>query len=112
MPKFPLLAAVEAAALNASEQELLEEVLQDERYRLNAQNAKVLRTTWRDGDSKTLTAEQIRFYLEPTEKTPATVNVKVKQDVISRYFGDDDKPDAISDTIAQALEAWFASKSA
>jgi ParB family chromosome partitioning protein len=108
--KFPLLAAVEIAALDAAEQELIEEVLQDEKYKLTAQNAKMLHTEWRDGDAKSLTAEQIRFYLEPAGKSAATVNIKVNQDVISRYFSGDDKPDAISDTIAQALEAWFATK--
>jgi ParB family chromosome partitioning protein len=107
---FPLFAAVEVSYLKAEEQELLEEVLREEQYKLTLQNAKALRTTWRDEQTQTLTADQIRHYLKANEPAAPKVSVKLNQDVISRYFAADDKPDAISDTIAQALEAWFAAK--
>jgi ParB family chromosome partitioning protein len=108
--EIPLFAAVDAAALNADEQNMLEEVLRDEQYRLTAQNAKLLRTAHRDEQTQTLTTEQIRHYLKAAVPAVPKVSVKLNQDVISRYFAADDKPDAISDTIAQALEAWFADK--
>ncbi|GHV19639.1 hypothetical protein FACS18949_07330 [Clostridia bacterium] len=108
--EFPLFAAVEVSYLNADEQGFLEEVLQDEQYKLTLQNAKILRTTWRDEQTQTLTVEQIRHYLGLAESNAPAVSVKVSKDVLSRYFTDEDKPDAISDTIEQALEAWFAAK--
>jgi ParB family chromosome partitioning protein len=109
--EIPLFAAVDAAALNIAEQELLEEVLRDEQYKLTVPNAKLLRTAYRGDNGENLTADQIRHYLKANEPAAPKVSVKLNQDVISRYFADEDKPDAISDTIAQALEAWFADKS-
>jgi len=108
--EFPLLAAVEVSYLKVEEQELLEEVLKDEHYKLTTQNAKILRTTWRDEQTKLLTAEKIRHYLTPAEDTAPTVSVKVKQDLISRFFNENDSPDEIADIFEQALEAWFAAK--
>jgi hypothetical protein len=59
---------------------------------------------------RTFNSQATRNYLKADEPAAPKVNVKVSQDVLSRYFTDEDKPDAISDTIAQALEAWFAAK--
>jgi ParB family chromosome partitioning protein len=104
--EFPFLAAVAISRLKSEEQELLNEVLHDPKYKLTKSSAERLRKEWRNGDTRLLTEEKIRQCLEVSREPVPTA--KKVQTLISRYFDAEDTPGKISNTIAAALEAWFA----
>jgi ParB family chromosome partitioning protein len=110
--EFPLLAAVEASVLKPKEQEMLDELLKDGKYQLTTAKAKLFRSPWRDEETGLISNSKMEEYLTDSPQAPVSVSVKVKQDVLTRYFGEDESADDISDTIAKALDMWFAARKA
>lgn len=106
--EFPVRAAVDVSRLKPEEQAMLDDVLKDERYTLDMRKARNFKSPWRDEATGLLTESRIKENLANPVADVPSVKVKVKKDVLSRYFNDNVKADEIADTIEKALQAWFA----
>jgi ParB family chromosome partitioning protein len=104
--KISLRAAVELSYLSQDTQTLTNEILKDSECRIEVKTASELRSAEVDG---VLEPETARRIIQGTSVSRQSAkSVKVKNDVFARYFTGEQSDDDISDTIEQALEAWFA----
>jgi ParB family chromosome partitioning protein len=105
--KFSLRAAIELSYLSEDTQKMTNEILEDSDCHIEAKTAKELRSAEVDG---VIELDIVRGIIEGA-KQPAQIfmkSVKLDSDVLTRYFTNEQSADDVSDTIAKALDAWFA----
>jgi hypothetical protein len=106
--EYPLRAAEDIAGLRPEEQEMINNVLRDDKYHLDMEKSKHFKSPWRSVETGLMTEDNMRELLEDDKPAKKSVNVRIRQSVILKRFDNDESADEISDTIAKALQAWFA----
>jgi len=106
--EFSLRAAVEISYLSMETQTRLDEVLADEKRHIEVKIANDLRAA-ESQNGKELDTHTIEQIIGKTKNAKRmTRSVKVDKDILSQYFENEKSNSDISNTIAKALEAWFA----
>ena len=105
--QMSLRAAVELSYLSPDAQNLTNEILEETKRRIEVGTAKELRAAEVDGELGEDTARSILTASGGTARSQAKP-VKVDAGVIAKYFDAGQSESDVSDTIAKALEAWFA----
>jgi ParB family chromosome partitioning protein len=98
-------AAVSLSFLSADEQELVDEILTTDRYRLSLEEAETLRDI-----PKPLTPEAIRKVVRDQKRTSGSIpSILLQSEFLSQYFEAGQSRDEIQKTIATALRQYFES---
>jgi ParB family chromosome partitioning protein len=106
--ELSLRAAVQLSHLSATAQTRLDKVLAKEKRHIEVKTANDLREKESEL-GKELDEATIKRIIGAKKKTEQeTRSVKIDNDLISQYFDDGKTDSDISNTIAKALEAWFA----
>lgn len=108
--EFPVRAAVELSHLSEESQAVLDGMLNDTDCHIEVSTASAIRAAEVDGELDEGNAQSILTTSKRTA-TPQAKPIKVDTGVIAKYFSDEQSENDISDTIAKALDAWFASAS-
>ena len=98
-----LRTAVSLSYLSADEQELVHDVLVTHRCRLSMSEADALRS-----EKKPLGREAVLRIVEDRKRTERISGAfPLKREILSRYFGPEEKPEEIEAIIIDALDNYF-----
>ncbi|ADL52070.1 ParB N-terminal domain-containing protein [Clostridium cellulovorans] len=106
--EIPFVAAVELSYLNNEEQDIVEEILSENNFKVDMKKAETLRIY---SESKKLNQETAYSILsgdlnkKPKTNKPGTIKLKPK--LINRFFTAETKQTEIEETIERALELYF-----
>lgn len=98
--------AVHLSYLDNAEQEIVERLL-EEGLAIDLQRAGTLHKEAEAKKDEPLTEEEIRGVLEAQQTTSKIKPIKLDSDFLSQFFGDDQSPEDIQDTISKALEQYL-----
>ena len=106
--EFALRAAVELSYLSRETQDKLDKQLALDSGRLEVRTTAELREADAKSHGKLNKAEIERIVGKNKGTETTSRSVKVEKGLLSQYFDEEKTDEEISDTIAKALEAWFA----
>lgn len=105
--KIPFIAAVDISFLKEDEQESIEEILENNKFRVDIKKATVLKKL---SQNRNLTEEKAfdilsGKYFDNSSKNPKSIKIKPK--IISKYFSENQNQKEIEEIIENALELYF-----
>jgi len=106
--EFALRAAVELSYLSHDTQDRLDKILSPDSHRLEVRMAAELREADENAHGKLNKTQMERIINKNKITETSSRSIKVEKSMLSQYFDEKKTDDEISDTIAKALDAWFA----
>jgi len=106
--EFALRAAVELSYLSHDTQEKLDKILAPDSHRIEVRMAAELREADEKAHGKLNKTQIERIISKSKSAETSSRPVRIEKTLLSQYFDEEKTDDEISDTIAKALDAWFA----
>ena len=107
--EFALRAAVELSYLSSETQDILDGILENDEIKIEVVTATNLREAEREAEGNLGKTEIEKVINKDKKKDSVIRSVKIDIELLSQYIDEDKTDSEISDIIAKALDAWFAS---